>query len=537
MSYETEAAKLSRKPFTFVRLNFDNPLSAQGFEYHCTDAPPHGQQMYPTIDNRRGIDSVPTRMDIASGLGYRGNVRITFQDFRHGERGTYWGKLLASNPYYLDRTITIYEGFYDGGVFNIADFKQKLYFIKKISGPDSNGRVVLTAASILTLLDNDQAKTPSKSDGALAGALSAGATGTINIGDNEGFAASGGTCVINSEYIAYSGVSGADSIVIAARGAFGTNGASHSAGDSVFHCFSFSGENIVDVLYRLIDEQSQIDAATYINLPDWQSVRDDYLPGQLATGVVPPTEDTKDIIDKLCQQGYVSVWWCEEDQQIKLESIGPVVTPTQTLNKTNHILNVGEKPEHDPTKAYSAVLVFYGIRNPQEDSDDPKNYQYSYFLPDAEAVAGMGTKIKTIFADYIPASGLSSATRIASRFLSQHKYGLTTYTFQVDAKDSGLAVGDRANILTDTMQDADGYDALSSFMVIERDRQPEPTRYQYKAIRTGFLVEAGYRKIAPDSMAGTTYATATAQERAEYAFIADTSTLQFSNGDDAHQIL
>ena len=540
MPFETEAAKLSRRPFTFVRLDFDNPLSAQGFEYHCTDLPPHGQQMFPSIENRSGIDPAPTRMDIASGLGYRGNVRITFKDFIYGERGTYWGKLLAANPYYLDRPITIYEGFYDRGPFNISDFKQKLYFIKKISGPDSNGVVVLTAASILTMLDNDQAKTPNKSAGSLVSSITASSTGITDIGDNTGFDPAGGICVVNSEYIRYSGTSGVDSIVIdsgADRGVFGTTADDHSAGDSVFHCFSFENENVVDVIRRLIDEQSPIDASTYINDTDWNAVRDDYLPGQIMTGVVTPTEDTKDVIDKLCEQGYVSVWWSEEDQEIKLEAIGPVISPTTTLNKISHILGEGEKPERDPTKAISAVLVFYGIRNPEEDHEDPKNYQYSYFKPDAEAVAGNGTKIKTIYADYIPGSGLSSATRIAARTLSQYAQGLFTYTFQVDAKDSLLKVGQRANIDTDKIQDSEGFNELSSFIIIERDRQREPSRYQYKAIKTGFLIEAGYRKIAPDSMSAVTYATATDEQRAEYAFIADDTTNEMSNGDPPTLIL
>ena len=152
-------------------------------------------------------------------------------------------------------------------------------------------------------------------------------------------------------------------------------------------------------------------------------------------------------------------------------------------------------------------------------------------------VAGNGTKIKTIYADYIPGSGLSSATRIAARTLSQYAQGLFTYTFQVDAKDSLLKVGQRANIDTDKIQDSEGFNELSSFIIIERDRQREPSRYQYKAIKTGFLIEAGYRKIAPDSMSAVTYATATDEQRAEYAFIADDTTNEMSNGDPPTLIL
>ena len=538
MTYATESASFARRPFSFVRLDFDNPLSAQGFEYHCTDRPPHGQQMFPTIDNRSGIDSVPTRIDYGSGLGYRGNIKITLSDFPYGAKGTYWGKLLASNPYYLDRKLTLYEGFYDGGSFSLADFKQKLYFIKSISGPDNKGNVVITAASILTLLDNDKAKVPDKTDGVLASALSAGVTGTINIGDNTGFSSTGGVAVIKSEYVRYSGVSGADSIVITSRGQFGTTDANQSAGDSVFDCFFFEDANVVDVVRRLIDEQSPIDAATYINDTEWNAERDDYLPNQLVTGVVVPQEDTKDIIEKLCTQGYIAIWWSEEEQRIKLRAIGPTVASVVSLNKNTHILNVGEKPNRDPKKAISAVLIFYGIRDPEEDHEDPKNYEYSYLKTDAEALAGLGTKIKTVYADYIPSSGSSSVSRLASRLLSQYKKGELSYIFQLDAKDvDTISPGERALISTDLIQDATGENEGTDFFVIERDRQRDPSRYQYKAIATGFLAVAGYRKIAPDSMSAVTYATATTDQKADYGFIADSTTVEMSNGDPPTLIL
>ena len=538
MSYEAEAAKLSRRPFTFVRLDFDNPLSAQGFEYHCTDRPPHGQQMFETIDNKTGIDPVPTRIDYGSGLGYRANIRITFNDFNYGAKGTYWGKLLASNIYYQDRKLTLYEGFYDGGTFSLSDFKQKLYFINKITGPDSNGKVVITASSILTLLDNDKAKVPDKTDGVLAGALAAATTGTVNIGDNTGFNASGGVCVINSEYIRYSGVSGADSIVITSRGQFGTTAADHSAGDDVNDCFYFEDDNVVDVIYRLIDEQSPIDASTYINTTEWNAQRDDYLPTQYVTGVILPQEDTKDIIEKLCMQGYIALWWSEDEQLLKLKAIGPTVASVKSLNQQNHILNIGEKPERNSKDAISAVLIHYGIINPEEDHDDPTNYQSHYYQDDAAALAGLGLKIKTVFADFIPNSGTGSVSRLASRLLSQFKKGELKYTFILDAKDvESLPVGDRAQISTDKIQDSNGDNEINDFFVIERERQSDPSRYKYLAIATGFLIEAGYRKIAPDSMSSVTYATATTQQRIEYGFIADTSTVEMSNGDPPTLIL
>ena len=529
MSYATQRDKLTRTPKIIVKLELDNSISDSGEEWHCFGATPIGQFFYPH-EAKGGYSVTPTRMAIASGLGFRGHVKLKFKDFSIGSAGSYFPKLVAANEYYLDRKIKIYTGFYNkGDTFDIADFKEHLYFIKKIEGPDARGNVTITAADPLTLLDDDQAQAPAPSDGVLAGALTDSATGTLDITDNTGFSASGGVANLDGELVRYSGISGGTSIVTTERGAFGSEAKAHDSGDSVHNSYYVESANVVDVIRSLIEDYSPIDHASYIPDADWNTQRDDFLVGELVTGVISEPSNVKEIIESLCEQAYCSVWWDDVAQEIKLKAIGPTPTPNVTLNKTEHILEDGEKQKRDPTKAITEVWIYYGRRDHSKGKADPSNYEYRHIAVDADATTGHGKpKVKKIYASFIPGSGASSASKLGSRILAQNKTGEHKYEMQLDVKDADTAVGDTATIETNLIQDTNGAPLPSDFMIVEK--QPiTPTKYKYTGIKTGWLVGAKYGLVAPNSMAD--YTSASQADRLKYAFVADTSSEEMSNGD------
>lgn len=536
MTHATEKAKLTRRPMSIVKLELDTTISPGGSEYHCNGRSPLGTLIYSSIADN-GVNITPTRLAVGSGLGFRGYVNVTMRDFSFGSAGTYFGRLLANNPYYLDRKLKVYTGFYDGLIFDWSNFKEHLYFIKKIDGPDAQGRVTIQAADPLTQLDEDQALIPETPDAKLASALNSSATGTINITDNAGFSASGGIAQIDDEYVAYSGVSGGASIVVTARAQYGTVAAAHDADAPVGACYSYSAVNVVDVIRDLIEDFSPLDDASYIPDADWNYQRDTYLIGDTVTGVIPAGTPIKDEIESLCLQAWTSVWWDDEAQEVKLKAIGPNITAVASLNKNEHILDTAENLQRNPSKAVTEVWVYFGRINHAADETEPKNYSNLYVTPDADATTGHGkAKVKKIFAKNVPASGTSTVNKLSQRILAQNKQGEITYTFQLDIKDSDVLTGDEVRVTTDRLQGTDGAPVESSFMVIERD-YVKPTVLQMKAVKTGFLAGSNYRLIAPNSMSGVTYATASAAQRGSYAFVADTSTEEFSNGDPAHNIL
>lgn len=534
MTFDAEKVKLTRKPFFIVKLELDTTITAGGNEYHCSGRSPLGQLFHSSIPDG-GYDPTPTKMAIAAGLGFRGSIKVTFEDFNFGTNGTYWGKLLANNPYYLDRVIKVYTGFYDGETFDWANFKEKLYFIKKLQGPDSNGKVTITAHDPLTLLDSKEAIIPQAPNAKLAAALNSTATGTLDIEDNTNFSATGGVCRINDEYMAYSGISGADSIVTTTRAQYGTDAASHDADDSVIPCYSFNTSNVVDLIRDLIEDYSPIDHASYIPDTDWNTQRDSFLTGANCIGVYDGGTPIKKEIQSLCEQFRVSIWWDDEAQEIKLVHVGPLTSVTKRVNVDSEILGQGETVKRDPNKVITETIVYYNRRNHAIDEDDKKNYANWYIASNTEAETGSGKAVtKEVYAKNMPGSGSSSANDLVTKTNAQFEFGLIEYDFRLDIRDADLMLGQIVEAYTDKIQGTDGLPVPTSFMVIERD-QIKPTVYQYKAVRTGFALGSKYRRIAPASMDGDAYTTATTEEQAKYLFIADIDE-QFSNDDPGHWI-
>ena len=70
------------------------------------------------------------------------------------ERGTFWGKFLAQNPYYSGDEYRIYTG--EAGQ-NISDMDYKRYLVDKITLPNSGGSVSISCVDQLRTLDFDKA--------------------------------------------------------------------------------------------------------------------------------------------------------------------------------------------------------------------------------------------------------------------------------------------------------------------------------------------------------------------------------------------
>lgn len=527
MSYATDSQKPDRKPITVVRIDFDNlPISDP--LYLSDVLPPLGQNYWHCVS---GVSFSPTKIT-GDGLGYRANVTITVEDFPHGS-GTFFGRHLGANPFFLDRPIRVYQGFLHEP-FDLANLKERLYFIKKIDGPDEKGRIKITGSDVLSLLDGDRALWPVASYGNLASSLTSSATGSINIGDNTNITA-GSYVIIDSEIVYVSAITGSTNITISTRGRFGTEAVAHDANAPVRRISTASGINVVDRIYNLIDQATAIDVSTYIDLDAWNAQRDTYLATDDVTGVIIEPTPVKDILKDLCRQFQIALWWDDEEQLIKLKAIGPTITPAVTINTTEHILSQGHAVKRDQSKAVTQVWVYYDKIDGSK-GNDPDNFRYYYIHIDTEleSSAGYGTaKIERVFADQIDAGGTSTAAKISQRIVARMREGAVEIPFQLDVRDATIAVGDIVQITTDLIQDENGNPAPKNVMIVERNRKDAVV--EYVAVPTGVEVGSRYGYIAP---AGTpNYTSATSEQRARYTWIASATTGQLSNGDSAYLMI
>lgn len=529
MTYSTDAVKLTREPLNIVRIDLDTKISGT-YEYICDGiSPPNDPPIYSCI---KSIEWIPQRTDSDGGIGYLGEVVITAMDFNWpGGAGTYFGRLLANNPYFINRKVKIYSGFLSlGDTFSLSNFQERDYFIRDITGPDAQGNVKIKASDILG--QTKEATIPRKTNGSLAAALDSSSTVDIDISDETGFPASGHV-IINDEIISYTDSVTVDYININLRARAGTTAAAHASGDAVRYVEYYDG-NVVDIIEALLINHTDIDTATYINSTDWDNERDTYLSGEdVDLWIIEPTTVDK-VIDELCKQTYINVFWDDVNQEIKLKAIGPTLTPSVQWNDTANILDTKVTIKRPQKNIYSQCWVYYGKIDKTSSGNQAKNYKSIHILANSDIETGLGSaNIKRIYGEHLPDNASGTASKVASRFISQHSNPIDIQ-FEVDTKDQeSLETGDSVELTTDLIQGTDGMPSTILLRVIEK-RALDKNRWRYRCVFSGAEVGSRYPLIGANSLGN--YTAESTSNQNTYGFICDTDN-EMSNGDDPYLIL
>lgn len=533
MTYAAKAAELRRDPLIIVRLDLDTKISGT-YEYICDGAVPDlGQNCYSCI---KTFDRSPTRIDPEGGIGLRSEVVITVQDFPWlTGAGTYFGRLLANNPVFYGRTIRIYNGFYsEGEVFDWANFQERQLFLRDIQGPDSKGNYKIVASDIMTQFV--ESLVPKKSNGEIEFSWTSSNTGLREISDNDGFSASGGYAIIEDEIIQYSGISGDDIINVSTRGVTTTEAVAHDSGTPIRTIYHYSG-NVADCIRDLINNFTDINYSSYITDADWDTERDTYLSGENVEVWVTEPTPVNELIDELAKETYCNIFYNEQSNKIEIKAIGPTLTSSVSWNDDANILDTSIKIKRPQKEIYSQCWVYFNSLDKVNGGSKPADFGDIYILVDATIEASLGTdRIKRIYSNYIPANGIATASKVASRFIGQHSNPLDI-TFEVDTKDQlDVEVGDAVNLTTTAIQDVNGAASSIKIRVIEKKLKAF-NRWQYRAVYSGVAIDVPrvvYGVIAPNTVVD--YTSETFENTDYYAFIAN-NTPEMSNGDDAYIIL
>lgn len=524
MTYIAERDKLSRSPLYIVELDLDTKISSTGKEYLSQGEQPFGQEFWPCVQS---VKWIPTRAKEEGGLGSFGDVTIKCKDFKVGAKGTYFGKLIASNPYYLNRLVKIHVGFFKSGdTFSFSNFKERRYFLKRIDGPDFNGNVTIQASDIMSRLAESETPTPTK--GNLSASITSTATGDINIVTNEGFPTSG-YCMIDDEIVFYNGLVSTTSITVISRGQGGTDAEAHDADAPARYIYNYNG-NPIDAIVSLIEDHTAI-VPSYLDDVGMDEERDTFFNGDIVDIWVKEPKKVSEIIDKIGAQNYLNIWWDDEGQKIRLKTLGPTLQETTEWNDEEHILNTSVNIKRDQRKILTAIWFYYGKIN-QAKGNDAENFENVYIAIDTALETALGEeKVKKIYADYIPSGGTGTAGKVTSRLISQNKLPLDL-TLYVDSKDSDIMVGDAVNISTDLEVDANGDRNIVKMRVVERSEE-ENNRYRYRMIYSGLDSSAKYAKIGPNTLLN--YTQESTANHYKYGWISDNSG-KMSNGDDGYLI-
>ena len=183
---------------------------------------------YEDADDQSGIDYIPSlqsvsyrpqQVSIEGDMGIRASITCTFRDHRDSdtheagdpywtqrgynpfEQGTFWGKWQARHyPKMQGATIRYIIGT-EGQA--LSAMESRTFVIEKITGPDRNGKVSITAKDILKLADDKKAQCPVLNTGRLgADVTDSATTATLTpsgVGDDE-YPASGHVAIGGRKY-------------------------------------------------------------------------------------------------------------------------------------------------------------------------------------------------------------------------------------------------------------------------------------------------------------------------------------------------
>ena len=472
----------------------------------ATDALPKDEYIIPSLVS---VSASPTTLNAGGGsnnsgpLGVRSSVAITFRDHPHSDRlvdpyrtergyiatdrGTFWGKWIARNPYYQNRIIRVLDG-YKGQL--LSEMTSRTYIIDSVSGPNASGAVTIKAKDILRLADNDKAVAPRLSEGELIADINETATTLRITGAVEADYPAPGIVVISDEVITYTGVS---TIIVneeinltgCVRGTNGTLADDHSLEDRVQLCLEYTDELVSDIAYDLLTNYGSIPTA-YIDKPAWDDEASTWLAQfNMSTLITEPTGVTE-LLGEITEQALFYIWWDERQQLINLRAIRPAVETPVSITDNSNILAETTSIQVKADERISQVWVFWNRKDPTEDLDEDKNYRAVRIRANLEAEGENQfgeQRIKKIYSRWIQNS--AQAINITSRLLARYSDNQKYLTLALDAKDRQLWTGDIADI--------------THFNIVDTTGLPETQRWQILRLKAKTsLVSSVLKRSIPD---------------------------------------
>lgn len=280
-----------------------------------------------TIPLLKSFSFTPAKVNIGSRassskpLGIRGSVSITLTDTIHTdnvvdpyvterdynplERGTFWTKWLARNPYYSGRALRVKTGFVGQ---DYSEFTTRHYVIDTITPSASGDTVSIRALDILRLADDEKAKCPTLSEGELGADISDAAESLILT--NTAIDDYADKIVrIGDEIITYTTVTGSSAPFTLSgltRGAYNTEPDDHDEGDTVQACVLYSGY-CWEIARDILVDYGNIDSS-YIEYDEWVEEGSTWLSQFNVERVISEPTGVTELLGSLAQSCMFFIW-------------------------------------------------------------------------------------------------------------------------------------------------------------------------------------------------------------------------------------
>lgn len=438
-----------------------------------------------------------TRLDPSRGLSVRAVANVTLNDFPYddsqtdpyliyrgkSELGTFFGKLLARQPYYFGRSMRLLDGYLDNEADPYTNFIRHEYVVESISGPSATGVVKVKGKDLLKLAADDRALCPVPSVGTLAAAIDA-VTGTVTVSTGTGPDYDADPHIAIGEELLLITARNGDVLTVT-RGQGGTTASSHDIDAAVQSCKTWSAVSVIDIVRELLVDFAGVDAS-YIPYSDWQDEEFASLAGYQLTNILGEPEGVTTLLQEIVGDCLIDLWWDDEAQAVRLQRVTQFDNVTKFVDAETEVLSGSLQIKDLPDKRLSRVIVNFGIRNYLGDKASKDNFEYSYIKIDAdkESESKYKTpKVKKIFSRWLTKANEAQAQSTANGLVERYGNIPVEVAFTLDAsKAQELKTGEVFDLSARVLQAASGANRTTRLQVIENSVLKAASHYKYKAL-------------------------------------------------------
>lgn len=528
---------------------------------------PAGVKGYPALKSEPAF--TPCKIDPRGSIGQRGTTMVSLQDFADDDvdtdpyyatrsyspeaQGTFFGKLKSRMPYYKGRRMRILHG-YIGSPFSWADFELQEYVVDALDF-SRRDTVSIKGKDLLKLVDDKKAVAPDPSSATLSVAYTAGNT-TLELQAGEGAdfvndpytgspisASLPGYVRIGDNVLSYTGVS-TDTLTGVVGGQKGSTDDGAAVGDSVQQCLNFDNVNVVDIVSFLLLNYTDLlpihipydNGATGVD-DEWDVEKTAWLSGNNLFHLVTKPTGIKELLQRICEQNLMYLWFDAKEQKVKLKAIAPAVkneTPP-TLTDAEHIIDDSVTTADNTDGRISRVQVFYSQRDVAGDKDKAENYARLKVIVDTESEstnAHSEKAIRTIYADWMTDANEGLILTLAGRLLSRYAGVPNRVNFEIDYKDMEFWAGNVVILETEAFQGPDGAAEPRKMQILKAAEDSKRQRVKLEGETWDYKINK-YGFIGPNTLGD--YTTESDSNRQSYGFIAQNDG-KMTNGDDGYLI-
>lgn len=487
------------------------------------------------------------------GLGRREKIRFRCKDFAYGDgytdryaservsgvaqqdgvgynpasRGTFFGKLRSRWPYYAGRACRVNEAFFDDGV--MTEVVTRHYILTDMEFDIQGEVATFEAKDILWAADDKNSVCPAANNGELLLDMSSDATEftltPTGIGDLE--YETSGRVIIGPEIMSFE--RSGDVMTITGRGLSNTEVSSRSSGDSVQQTYFVDGTRIDTVIRDILRDFGSVPDA-FIPFADWQAEADRWAGSLNLNAEITKPTGVNTLISEIVQLG-VSVWWNRQSQEVGFRVNRPPDEDT-VFNFTDQgnirSIDIDDRDEERLTQ----IAIYSDIRTPIVSPTSGDSYNRLRQLVDVDAQSENefnDSKVRQIYVRWLGRGNDNLIRIIGRRLLNRFRWSPAFYRFKV-TYDPDIELTDVIRVNSRIHQDDTG--AIQERLMQAISIKYNKPKHEMDVTAQVYQFDQRYALIAPNNT--PVYGSATEAQRQRYAFFADDTTEQLSDGSAAY---